>query len=512
MSRTAFVAATLALSLALGGCSSFLSATRDKPIDDDRGTRTIGSKIDDSLIEINFHLDPKTLAGEFSNNGWMQELPHPISKLVWDNGAYISAVYAAELGVQNGDNLSIKIGDAALNLPVWIAPGQHDRTVSLTLGYGRKGIGTVAEDAGFDVNPLRPGASTWFARGEVGRGSGNYELVSTQDYGLLDPDGEAGTPIINFERRPIYREADVAGYKADPEFSKKGDLMPKERLKEPWARYNEVDENGEPKHSREKAYVLGVPELSGPHQWGMSIDLNSCISCNACVIACQAENNIPVVGKKQVSNGREMHWMRIDRYYTGPEDNPDAVVMPLGCQHCETAPCENVCPVAATAHSPEGLNDMAYNRCIGTRYCANNCPYKVRRFNFLNFNYQLPELEQMQKNPDVTVRFRGVIEKCSYCVQRIQQAKIEAHVAGEDKVKDGAIITACEQVCPTEAIVFGDLTDPNSKVSKLKYSSNQEDYREREQSNRDYALLQDLLTKPRTTYLARVRNPNPKLA
>jgi Fe-S-cluster-containing dehydrogenase component len=468
-------------------------------------------------FEIDFHIDPKIVAGEFSNNGWMQELPHPISKLVWDNGAYISAVAAAELGVENGDNLTIKVGEASISIPAWIAPGQHDRTISITLGYGRRKLGTIADGTGFDVHPLRRGESEWYVRGEVSRGSGNYLLVSTQDYGLLDPDGPEGTPIINFEERPIYREQDVAGFKKDPNFSKKGDLMPKERLREPWARYNpETDP------------TLSVPILAGPHQWGMTIDLNSCISCNACVIACQAENNIAVVGKRECSNGREMHWIRIDRYYRGAQDNPDAVVMPMACQHCETAPCENVCPVAATAHSPEGLNDMAYNRCIGTRYCANNCPYKVRRFNFFNYNrrgvhdtttgWTMPDTIQMQKNPDVTVRFRGVIEKCSYCVQRIQHAKIEAHLDGRDKVYDGEVVTACEQVCPAQAITFGDISDPESRVSKLKFARGDSakaplaDYRERDQSLRDYAVLQDLLTKPRTTYLARVRNPNPKLA
>lgn len=461
----------------------------------------VSRRVEEGPYEINFHLDVKLLAGEFSNNAWMQELPHPISKLTWDNGAYISSVLAAELGVENGDNLAIKVGDVSISVPAWIAPGQHDRCISLALGYGRRGIGTVAEGAGFDVNPLRADEARWFTRGEVSRGSGNYLLVSTQDYGLLDPDGAKGTPILNYEPRPIYREATVAGFEKDPEFSKIGDMMPKERLKEPWASY---DQETQP--------TLSVPILHGPHQWAMSIDLNSCISCNACVIACQAENNIPVVGKKEVSNGREMHWIRIDRYYTGAEDNPEAVVMPMLCQQCETAPCENVCPVAATAHSPEGLNDMAYNRCIGTRYCANNCPYKVRRFNFLHYNEFIPVTEQMQKNPDVTIRFRGVIEKCSYCVQRINGAKIEAHIDGRDKVRDGEVVVACEQVCPTQAIVFGDITDPTSRVSELKYSTRNEDYREREQTSRDYAVLQDLLTKPRTTYLARVRNPNPKLA
>ncbi|NVB36527.1 4Fe-4S dicluster domain-containing protein [Pseudenhygromyxa sp. WMMC2535] len=458
--------------------------------------------VEDTKYEVNFHLDPKAYAGEFSNNAWMQELPHPISKVAWDNAAYISAALAAELGVENGDNLSIKVGDASIQVPAWIAPGQHDMTVSLTLGYGRQNLGSVAEGTGFAVNGLRTDESKWFAGAEVSRGSGSYELVSTQDYGSLDPDGTEGTPIgINYESRPIYRETTVEGYAKDPEFARAGDLMTPDRLVSPWSRYDpEVDRD------------LAVPVLTGPHQWGMSIDLNSCTSCNACVVACQAENNIAVVGKKEVSNGREMHWIRIDRYYTGPEDNPEAVVMPMLCQHCETAPCENVCPVQATAHSPEGINDMAYNRCVGTRYCANNCPYKVRRFNFYNYNKDLPLTEQMSKNPDVTVRFRGVIEKCSFCVQRINAAKIEAHVEGRDKVRDGEIIVACEQVCPTQAITFGDLTDPNSAVSKLKYSGRQENYAEREAAKRDYSVLSDLNTHPRVSYLARVRNPNPKLA
>ncbi len=466
---------------------------------------------EDAEWEIDFHVDPKVLTGAYSNNAWMQELPHPMTKLVWDNAAYVSKAGALALGVTNGQTISIKIGEARLEVPVWVAPGQHDKTVSLTLGYGRVGVGAVATGAGFDANKLRVDPSGWFVRGEVSRGSSNYPLVSTQDYGSLDPDNlglyddladQNGTPIgIDFGERPIYRSTTVAGFKKDPSFASKGDLMKPEQIKSPWSRFDSAQDPN-----------LGVPVMVGPHHWGLTIDLNLCTACNACVIACQAENNIAIVGKKECSNGRELHWVRIDRYYVGGEDEPEAVVMPVACQHCETAPCENVCPVQATAHSPEGLNDMAYNRCIGTRYCANNCPYKVRRFNFFNFNEDLDPVVQLVKNPDVTVRFRGVIEKCSYCVQRINAAKIEAHIDGRDKVRDGEVITACQQVCPTRAITFGDISDPESAVSKTKYADNKPNYKERAAAKRNYGLLTDLNTVPRTSYLGRVRNPNPKLA
>ncbi|HEY0138249.1 MAG TPA: 4Fe-4S dicluster domain-containing protein, partial [Nannocystis sp.] len=448
--------------------------------------------------ELNFHLDPKIADGRHANNGWLQEAPHPITKLTWDNAAYISIETARKLEVANCDNLRIAVGGREVIIPVWIAPGQADDTISLPLGYGRNTIGAVAKDAGVNVYGLQGGLNPWIVSGaDVTRQGTRRMVYSTQNHGSLDPgvdpastndDSQGLNPGRGYPERPIVRQTTVDGFKKDPDFSQKGDLIAKENLRSLW------DHNTHPD--------LGPPAYIGAQQWGMAIDLNKCTGCTACTVACQAENNIPVVGRSQVANGREMHWIRIDRYYTGPKEAPEAVVQPMLCQHCETAPCENVCPVNATAHSPEGLNDMAYNRCIGTRYCANNCPYKVRRFNFFNYNKDPVndnEMVRMQKNPDVTVRFRGVIEKCSYCVQRIQEAKIQAHTAGEDTVKDGVIVTACAQVCPSAAITFGDVADPNSKVSQVK------------KNGRNYGVLTDLNTRPRTTYLARVRNPNPEL-
>ncbi len=440
-----------------------------------------------SGIEVDFHIDPKVADGRYAANGWLQELPHPVTKITWDNPAYVSAATAAKLGVKNGDFVEVKVGGGAVKLPIWIAPGQADDTVSVSLGYGRVGS-PVAEGAGFAVAPIRSSGARWIVDGaQVSAAGGSYALASTQDYGSMKPPSHMG---VDFEERPIVLERSLREFKAEPNFVEKANMMERSRLQHLW----------------------DPPKLTGKQQWGMSIDLNTCTGCNACVVACQAENNIPVVGKDQVLRAREMHWMRIDRYFRGDENNPTAVVQPMTCQHCEAAPCETVCPVAATTHSPEGLNDMAYNRCIGTRYCSNNCPYKVRRFNYLAFNLDLRPgsmwtndadgawLAQMQKNPDVTVRFRGVMEKCTYCVQRINEAKIEAHVANRDLVEDGRILTACQQVCPTEAIVFGDIRDPDSKVSKAK------------RSPRDYQVLRDLNNHPRTSYLARIRNPNPDLA
>jgi Fe-S-cluster-containing dehydrogenase component len=443
-------------------------------------------------IEIDFHLSPQVGDGRYGNNGWLQELPHPITKLVWDNAAFVSAATAKGLGIVDGDMLKLTVGNRTLDIPAFVAPGQAEGTVSVNLGYGHD-WGAVAKDVGFDAYQVIPlgdgGHLAWFAGGQVAASGGKHLLVSTQDYGRLKPPVLVPEDIIKFEERPIVMEATKDEWAKDPNFVEKVNLIPPEHLK----------------------HLFDPPKLTGKQQWGMSIDLNTCTGCNACVVACQAENNIPVVGKEPCSNGREMHWIRIDRYFRGDEDNPTAVVQPMLCQHCEAAPCETVCPVAATTHSPEGLNDMAYNRCIGTRYCSNNCPYKVRRYNFFNYNLDVrpgsfwtddpdgARLAQLQKNPDVTVRFRGVMEKCTYCVQRINQAKIEAHVAGRDKVADGAIVPACQQTCPAEAIIFGDIADPETAVSRAKANS------------RDYQVLRDLNNNPRTTYLARIRNPNPEL-
>jgi molybdopterin-containing oxidoreductase family iron-sulfur binding subunit len=424
-------------------------------------------------IEVDFHPSPALCDGRYSNNAWLQELPHPMTKLCWDNAAYLSVATARSLGIDNGDLVEIELEGRSVTIAAWVAPGQADDTVSVDLGYGREGVGSVAAEAGTNVNELRGANGGWFAGGAtVRKTGGTYPLVSTQDHGTMDEGFGAG------RSRAIVREATFEEFQGDPEFARRG-----ERLR-----------------PDQRESLFAPPGNPGRQQWGMSIDLNACTGCNACVIACQAENNIPVVGKEEVRKGREMHWVRIDRYYSGDLEDPRAAVQPMPCQHCENAPCETVCPVAAAVHSPEGLSDMAYSRCIGTRYCANNCAYKVRRFNFFNLNLDVDEISRMAKNPDVTVRSRGVMEKCSYCVQRINAAKIAAKVAGKDVVPDGTIKMACAQACPTQAIVFGDIRDPKSAVSLRKARS------------RDYAVLADLNNHPRTTYLARIRNRNPKLA
>lgn len=399
--------------------------------------------------------------GRFANNAWMQETPDPMTKLVWDCAALISPATAKKLNVSDGDMLKLSVGEYSMEAPALIQPGQADDSVTLPIGWGRASVGRVGRGTGFNANIIRTIDGKHFGPVSLSKADGHYTLVTTQEHHSM-------------EGRPIVREAPIDEYRKRPEFAK-------EMVEAP-------DES-----------IYGWWDYSNGYQWGMAIDLNACIGCNACLIACQSENNIPSVGKDQVARGREMHWIRLDRYYSGTEDDAAAVLQPLPCMQCENAPCESVCPVAATTHSPEGLNDMAYNRCVGTRYCLNNCPYKVRRFNFLNYHKEMDEMEKMASNPDVTVRMRGVMEKCTYCVQRIQEKKIQAKVEGRREIKDGEIQTACQQTCPADAIVFGNINDPGSAVSRLKSQP------------RNYALLAEVNTRPRTTYLARLRNPNPEL-
>ena len=432
-------------------------------------------------MEVAFVVDPSVYDGRYANLGWLQELPDPISKLTWDNAAVMGPALAKKLGVEfdtesggNQERPMVQVGldGRSITLGVFVVPGIAEDTVVLPLGYGRKGLGRVAEGAGVDTYALRGSAALFDATGAtVQKVAGGYRLASTQDHGSM-------------EGRPIVREATLQEFREEPKFVEKYEVIEAAEIKSLWD------------SPWETAY-RGQQPL---HKWGMVVDLNVCIGCSACTVACQAENNIAVVGKEQILKGRELHWIRLDRYFIGDnEDEPEAVVQPLMCQQCENAPCESVCPVAATTHSPEGLNDMAYNRCIGTRYCANNCPFKVRRFNFHNFNLHIDDVEKMQKNPDVTVRFRGVMEKCTFCVQRIQEAKIAAKRDGNGIVPDGTIVPACAQTCPTNAIVFGDLKDPESAVSKAKGQE------------RNYAVLAELNLYTRNTYLAKLRNPNPEL-
>jgi len=443
-----------------------------------------------SQLEVTFAQDATIYDGRYSNNAWMQECPDPITKLSWDNAAVISPATAAELGVGSGDVLELTVGSRTQRIAAWIVPGQADYSVALTLGYGRQldDSHEVARGTGFDVNPLRGTGGFDIAAGATAKPTGEtYQLSSTQDHGSL-------------EGRAHYREGDVSDYEKNPSFAP--DMSPLAK-----SAALKKDEDGEPLGEEDLLKSLWTErDYTKGNQWGMVIDLNSCNGCNACVVACQSENNVPSVGKEQIRLGREMLWLRVDRYFYSEKggtdaaaiEEPDVKHQPVPCMQCENAPCESVCPVAATTHSPEGLNDMAYNRCIGTRYCANNCPYKVRRFNFLEFIGKLDPTLQMVQNPDVTIRSRGVMEKCTYCVQRITGAKHQAK--REDRaVMDGEITPAGGQACPSKAITFGNIVDENSEISKLR------------QSPLHYAMLSELNVKPRTTYLAKIRNPNPKL-
>jgi molybdopterin-containing oxidoreductase family iron-sulfur binding subunit len=429
-------------------------------------------------LEIVFRPDPYILDGRNANNGWLQELPRPISKLTWDNVAYVSPRTADRMGIavtrpgnQDNDVIEIKYQGRSLHMPVWVMPGTADDVVVVFFGYGSERAGRVGSKLGHNAFGLRMSKTPWFDGGaEITKTGESYLVVSTQNHFAMEG------------RHPV-RVVDAAEYKANP---KAVEEIGPERPADTATLYPTTSEH---------PFNQGAQ-----HRWAMAIDLNACTGCSACVIACVAENNIPVVGKAQVYRNREMHWIRVDTYFDGDPAAPTAThSQPVPCQQCENAPCEVVCPVAATVHSDEGLNDMVYNRCVGTRYCSNNCPYKVRRFNFLLYSdFTTPEL-MAQRNPDVTIRSRGVMEKCNYCVQRINYARVDSKVQ-DHPIADGDVKTACQQVCPADAIVFGDLNDATSKVVALK------------RQERNYGLLQDLGTRPRTTYLAKVRNPNPALA
>ena len=444
------------------------------------------AKSGDQKFELVFLRSSSVGDGRYANNSWLQETPDFVTKLVWDNAALFSPADAAKLGIKDGDMVKLTAGDKSLEIATLIAPGHADGSISAALGYGRKGVSHVMEKVGFDVYPLRSSFTLCYRTGI------NVEKLAKPPYVFATTQEHQ-----NMEGRNIAREGTLAQFQKQPEFA------------------SEMDGKLPPPIS-----IYPSPPLTSDLQWGMSVDLNSCIGCNACLLACRAENNVPVVGKDQVIKGRDMAWIRIDRWFASAdhsEENLEMIPMAMMCQQCESAPCEAVCPANATVHSEEGLNLMAYNRCIGTRYCANNCAWKVRRFNYFDYNARpldelyfgplapkgMAESLQMVKNPNVTVRMRGVMEKCTFCIQRIEEAKIGRAVeAGASDVTMAplpAFKTACQQACPSESIVFGNINDPESAVSKLK------------RDPRTYSSLAYLNTRPRVTYLARIRNPNPAM-
>jgi molybdopterin-containing oxidoreductase family iron-sulfur binding subunit len=431
-------------------------------------------------LEILFRPDPHVGDGSWANSGWLQELPKPFTKLTWDNPLLLGPATADALGVKAGDVITLTAGPRKLDVAVWVVPGQAPGTGTLHLGYGRTAAGRVGNGIGFNAYALRTTTAPTLLTGvSVTRTGKTYPLASTISHWNVSANEMLGEALKD---REILREGTLAQFNAD-EHSIVGHTHPEMSMYPP----------PEPQRVREEEGVGNA--------WAMVIDLNTCIGCNACVMACVAENNIPVIGKDQIIRQREMHWIRIDTYFQGTPDNPKTTFQPVPCMQCEKAPCEIVCPVAATAHSAEGLNDMVYNRCVGTRYCSNNCPYKVRRFNFLQYSDMATPSLKLLRNPDVTVRTRGVMEKCTYCVQRINHARINVEKEGREKVvqADG-LMTACQSACPTRGIVFGNLNDPTSDLVKAKANP------------RNYAMLASLNARPRTTYLAKLSNPNPDLA
>jgi MoCo/4Fe-4S cofactor protein with predicted Tat translocation signal len=428
-------------------------------------------------LEVSFQPDTNVWDGRFANNPWLQELPRPITKLTWDNAALVSPATAERLRLTREEVVKITVSGRSQNFPILIVPGHAEGSLTLQLGYGRTRAGRVGNGPGFNAYALRTSGQMWVAfASQVQPAGQRHHLVTTQYFHTIDQQAQPRElESVEAFKRDLVRVGTLEEFRKNPDFA------------------------ADPPQQSTQAPSLYPPyNYKEGYQWGMSIDLNSCVGCNACVVACYSENNIAVVGKEQVDDGRIMQWIRVDSYFHGDLDHPEIYNEPLPCMMCENAPCEYVCPVGATVHSPGGLNLMVYNRCVGTRYCSNNCPYKVRRFNFFLYsNWSTPSLYAL-RNPDVTVRSRGVMEKCTYCVQRIEEAKITAQIQNR-KVRDGEIQTACQQVCPTEAIIFGDINDPHSRVSRLKAQS------------RQYGLLRELNTRPRTTYLARLRNPNPEI-
>ncbi|MBI4565814.1 MAG: TAT-variant-translocated molybdopterin oxidoreductase [Planctomycetes bacterium] len=413
-------------------------------------------------LEIAFRPDPTIWDGSYANNAWLQELPKPLTKLTWENAAMVAPATAARLGLKQEDVVEVIRGERRVRAPLWILPGQAENCVTLHLGYGRSRAGRVGNGLGFNAYALRTMDGLW-TRGEatIEKAGGRHRLASTQTHHAM-------------EGRHLVREAAVETYQSDPKVFRRME------------------------HVETPAPSLYPEHPEAENAWGMTIDLSLCTGCNACVTACQAENNIPTAGRSQVLLGREMHWIRIDRYYEGDPSAPRVLHQPVPCMHCEQAPCEPVCPVGATTHSDEGLNEMTYNRCVGTRYCSNNCPYKVRRFNFFQYADSRSPALKLMRNPDVSVRERGVMEKCTYCVQRISEARIHAGKEGRP-IRDGEIRTACQQVCPVKAITFGNIADPRTAISR------------RRAEPRHYALLGELNTRPRTTYLGKVWNSNPEI-
>ena len=423
-------------------------------------------------MEIVFSRSSGVYDGRFANVSWLVELPDPITKLTWDNAALVSPKDAEALGVSaDGDLIKISANGADLTIPAFVVPGQAHGSITLPLGWGRTLAGRVGTGIGVDVNPLRGNDRPWIATASVARTPGSRVMATTQDHHIVDALGKKEEAIRAEE---LIRTGTLAEFKAKPTFAEEMVHLP-------------------------PPAPLWKPHEYNGHKWGMAIDLSACTGCAACTIACQAENNIPVVGKSEVRKGREMHWIRVDRYFEGGPEAPRIAFQPMACHHCENAPCEQVCPVAATVHYHEGLNVMVYNRCVGTRYCSNNCPYKVRRFNWFNNHKNESAVAIMVYNPEVTVRARGVMEKCTYCIQRIEAVKIAAK-NDQRAIVDGEIIPACAQVCPTQAIAFGDLNDASSRVRRL------------HDDPRCYGVLEEVNTKPRTRYLARLKNPAEALA